>query len=181
MAHNVDHEDNLDLFNKDNVALTANSVGTEIGQYVLRGSKRMVFVWGDYFGGGTVTIELSPDDGVTWFTTGITATSKSMNNIDYGWVHNSIKMRAQLSGAGDTTVTLTGTIDPAASTSVVGVGTLFLTELSVGQSIIVSGETRVIDTITDNTNLTVTSAFTDNANDTTPDKLEPPSVRAEMR
>jgi len=67
-------------------------------------------------------------------------------------------------------VTLTGSIDPAASTSVVGVGTKFLTELRVGNSIIVSGETRTVATITDDTHLTVTAAFSNNANDTTPDK-----------
>src|SRR3990167_2410253 len=67
-------------------------------------------------------------------------------------------------------IPLTGSIDPAASTAVIGVNTLFLTELRVGDSIIVSSETRVVDTITDNTHLTVTVAFSDNANDTSPDK-----------
>ena len=38
---------------------------------------------------------------------------------------------------------LTGSIDPAASTAVVGVGTAFTTELIAGQSILVTGETRV--------------------------------------
>ena len=67
-------------------------------------------------------------------------------------------------------VTLTGSINPTASTSVVGVGTKFLSELRVGNSIIVSGETRTVATITDDTHLTVTVAFTDVANDTSPDK-----------
>lgn len=67
--------------------------------------------------------------------------------------------------------TLTGTIDPAASVDVVGVGTLFTTELVVGDRILVSTETRVVATITDNTHLTVTAAFTDNANDTAPKRL----------
>ena len=62
--------------------------------------------------------------------------------------------------------TLTGSIDPTASTSVVGVGTAFTTELIVGDRITVSGETRVVATITNNTNLTVTAAFTNVANDT---------------
>ena len=68
-------------------------------------------------------------------------------------------------------VVLTGTIDPAASTAVVGVNTLFVSELTVGDSILVSGETREVDTITDDTNLTVTVAFTDNANDTSPERV----------
>jgi hypothetical protein len=65
--------------------------------------------------------------------------------------------------------TLTGTIDPAASTTVPGVGTLFLTEVVVGDEITVTGETRTVSAIASNTSLTVTSAFSNNANDTTPD------------
>jgi len=67
--------------------------------------------------------------------------------------------------------TLTGSIDATASTSVVGVGTAFTTELVVGDSILVTGETRTVATITDDTNLTVTSAFTDTLNDTSPEKV----------
>ena len=71
----------------------------------------------------------------------------------------------------DTTLTagtgvLTGSIDPAASTAVVGVDTLFTKELAVGDQITVSGETRTISAITDDTNLTVSAAFSNNANDT---------------
>lgn len=66
---------------------------------------------------------------------------------------------------------LTGTIDPTASTAVVGIGTLFLTEISVSDQLIVSGETRVVTVITDDTNLTVSTAFSDNANDTSPEKV----------
>jgi len=65
--------------------------------------------------------------------------------------------------------TLTGTIDPAASTTVPGVGTLFLTEVVIGDEITVTGETRTVSAIASNTSLTVTSAFSNNANDTTPD------------
>tara|TARA_R100001377_G_C3158009_1_gene98727 strand:- start:306 stop:833 length:528 start_codon:yes stop_codon:yes gene_type:complete len=68
-----------------------------------------------------------------------------------------------------TTFTLTGTIDPTASKTVTGVGTLFLTEVSIGDEIVVSGETRIISSITSNTSLTVSVAFSNNANDTTPD------------
>ncbi len=66
---------------------------------------------------------------------------------------------------------LTGTIDPAASTAVVGVGTLFTTELVVGDDITVSGETRTVTVITNDTNLTVGTAFSDTANDTSPDRI----------
>ena len=68
-----------------------------------------------------------------------------------------------------TTFTLTGSIDPTASTTVVGVDTLFLTELSVGDEIVVSSETRIVTAIPSNTRLTVSVATTNTANDTTPD------------
>ncbi len=61
---------------------------------------------------------------------------------------------------------LTGSIDPAASTTVTGVGTAFTTELIVGDQITVSGETRTISAIASDTSLTVSSAFSNNANDT---------------
>ena len=52
------------------------------------------------------------------------------------------------------TFTLTGTIDPAASTTVPGVSTIFLTEISIGDEIVVTGETRTVDSI-----LSATSSF----------------------
>lgn len=69
-------------------------------------------------------------------------------------------------------ITLTGSIDTTASTSVVGVGTLFTTELEVGDKIKVNEEIRTVDLITDNTHLRVTFAFTDMANDTDPKKVD---------
>jgi type IV pilus assembly protein PilW len=74
--------------------------------------------------------------------------------------------------------TLTGTIDPAASTAVTGVGTFFDTELKVGDRIIVSDETREVDTIVSDTSLTVVdTAFSNHPNDTSPKVLyaTPPS------
>ena len=65
--------------------------------------------------------------------------------------------------------TLTGTINPIADPTVTGVGTLFLTEVQVGDEIIVTGETRTVASITDTTNLEVTVATTDTDNDTSPD------------
>jgi len=65
--------------------------------------------------------------------------------------------------------TLTGTIDPAASATVPGVNTLFLTEVVIGDEIIVSAETRTVSAIASNTSLTVSAATTNTANDTTPD------------
>ena len=68
-----------------------------------------------------------------------------------------------------TTFTLTGSIDPTASTTVVGVGTKFLTELSVGDEIVVSSETRIVTAIATDLSLTVSLATTNTSNDATPD------------
>ncbi len=68
-------------------------------------------------------------------------------------------------------VDLTGTIDTAASATVTGVGTLFLTELAVGDEILVGIERRFVTAIASNTSLTVNSPHTDQANDTTPQKV----------
>ena len=68
-----------------------------------------------------------------------------------------------------TTFTLTGSIDPAASVIVPGSGTAFLSEVSVGDEIVVSGETRIVTAIASDTSLTVSVAFSNNSNDATPD------------
>jgi len=68
-----------------------------------------------------------------------------------------------------TLFTLTGSIDPTASTTVVGVGTKFLTELSIGDEIVVSSETRIVTAIATNLSLTVSVATTNTSNDATPD------------
>ncbi|MFZ3012059.1 MAG: hypothetical protein WA060_03665, partial [Minisyncoccia bacterium] len=59
--------------------------------------------------------------------------------------------------------TLTGTADPTASTTLLGTGTLFLSELSIGDQITINGEQRFITAIASNTSLTVSQAFTDTA------------------
>ena len=68
-----------------------------------------------------------------------------------------------------TTTTLTGSIDPAASVIVPGSGTAFLTEVSIGDELVVSGETRIVTDIISDTSLTVSVAFSNNSNDATPD------------
>jgi len=67
------------------------------------------------------------------------------------------------------TFTLTGSINPIADATVTGVNTLFLSEVSVGDEILVSSETRIVQSIASNTELEVTVATTDTADDTTPD------------
>ena len=70
---------------------------------------------------------------------------------------------------GSANFVLTGSIDPTASNAVTGVGTDFLREVSVGDEIIVSGETRIVRRVKDTITLTVDSAFSNNANDTSPE------------
>jgi len=72
--------------------------------------------------------------------------------------------------------TLTGTIDPAASVTVPGVNTLFLSEIAIGDEIIVTGQTRTVTDIASNTSLTVSADFSNNSNDTTPDCSPKPNV-----
>ena len=67
--------------------------------------------------------------------------------------------------------TLTGSIDvTGTNVNVPGTNTLYTSELSIGDEVVVSGETRTIATITGDTTATVTAAFgSDLANDTSPD------------
>ena len=69
------------------------------------------------------------------------------------------------------TFTLTGSIDPTGTnTNVPGTNTLYTSELSVGDEIVVSGETRIISSITGDTTAVVSAAWgSDLANDTSPD------------
>ena len=69
------------------------------------------------------------------------------------------------------TFTLTGSIDvTGTNTAVPGTSTLYTSELSVGDEIVVSGETRTISSITADTTAVVTAAWgSDLANDTSPD------------
>jgi hypothetical protein len=100
----------------------------------------------------------------------------STPSVNY-WFYPSLTKIYRTDGTSHTNVTrvnkvLTGSINPTASTSVVGVGTAFTTELILGESILVSGETRIVSAIADNTHLTVSVAFTDTANDTSPELVQ---------
>mgnify|MGYP003140565505 CR=1 FL=1 len=69
------------------------------------------------------------------------------------------------------TFTLTGSIDvTGTNTNVPGTNTLFTSELSIGDEVVISGETRTISNITSDTAAVVSAAFgSDLANDTSPD------------
>lgn len=107
------------------------------------------------------------------FTQNTPLTILNDGKIGIGTTSPLLKLDVAGSGrfTGASTSVLTGSIDPAASTTVTGVGTLFTTELVVGDRITVTGETRTVTAIASNTSLTVDTAFSDNANDTSPDKL----------
>jgi hypothetical protein len=66
---------------------------------------------------------------------------------------------------------LTGDINPDNSTTTVpGTNTLFLSEVSIGDEIVVTSETRTVTAITSDTSLTVNTTFGENlATDTSPD------------
>ncbi len=61
---------------------------------------------------------------------------------------------------GKASSTLTGTADPTVSTTLVGTGTLFTTELVIGDRITVNAETRTVTAIASDVSLTVSAAFT---------------------
>ena len=72
---------------------------------------------------------------------------------------------------GKASFVLTGSIDvTGTNTDVPGTGTKYLSELSIGDDILVTGETRTIATITNDTTATVTADWgSDLANDTSPE------------
>ena len=97
-------------------------------------------------------------------------TSLIYNDVTFSNAENDFGLYIKLTDG--PTFTLSGTIDvTGANVNVPGDGnTLFLSELSVGDEVVVSGETRTIATITANNAATVTAAFgSDLANDTSPD------------
>ena len=70
---------------------------------------------------------------------------------------------------------ITGSIEPAASTTVIGIGTRFLVELAVGDRIKVGNEVRTVASIANDTSLAVTAAFTAATNDTSPERMAAPA------
>lgn len=71
---------------------------------------------------------------------------------------------------------ISGSINPAPNTTIVqGSGTSFLSELAVNDYIKVSGEVRRVTAITNDTQLTIASSFSDNLNDTSPERIAAPA------
>tara|TARA_R110000824_G_scaffold117595_1_gene269610 strand:- start:15 stop:527 length:513 start_codon:yes stop_codon:yes gene_type:complete len=89
------------------------------------------------------------------------------NNIEFSNAINEFGLYIKLTDG--PTFTLTGSIDPNADAIVNGVNTLFTSEVSIGDEIVVSSETRTVSAIASDTRLVVTAATTNTANDTSPD------------
>lgn len=85
-----------------------------------------------------------------------------------------------LAGTRDELEVITGSINPSGTTSVVGSGTSFLSELAVGDRLKVSGEVRTITSIASDTSLQVDTAFSDNLNDVSPERIAAPGYRGGM-
>jgi len=89
-------------------------------------------------------------------------------------IHDNIKLQnfgLYIKLTDGATFTLTGSIDvTGTNTNVPGTNTLFTSELSIGDEVVISGETRTISNITSDTAAVVSAAFgSDLANDTSPD------------
>jgi hypothetical protein len=91
------------------------------------------------------------------------------NDIKFSNIANEFGLYIKLTDGA--TFTLTGSIDvTGTNTNVPGSGTAFLSELSLGDEVVVSGETRIISSITSDTAASVSAAWgSDLVNDTTPD------------
>ena len=91
------------------------------------------------------------------------------NDIKFSNIANEFGLYIKLTDGA--TFTLTGSIDVSGTnTDVPGSGTAFLSELSIGDEVVVSGETRIVSSITSDTAAVVSVAWgSDLANDTTPD------------
>ena len=87
-----------------------------------------------------------------------------------GKIKKKIEMRKHaldvVGSAAVTTSALTGTLTLNGSTAVTGTSTLFASELVQGQTIVVNGQTRVVQSIGDDTHLIVSAAFPASANGT---------------
>ena len=89
------------------------------------------------------------------------------DNVSFSNAENEFGLYIKLTDGAS--FTMTGSVDvTGANTAVPGTGTIFTSELSIGDEIEITGETRIIDNITSDTAATVSVAFgSDLANDTT--------------
>jgi len=102
----------------------------------------------------------------------VNSPTKSGDGVGYLYVLDVItgeilhKISTGVGSAATTSSALTGTLTLNGTTLVTGSGTTFTTQLVSGQTIVVNGQMRVVQSITDDTNLRVTVAFPASANGT---------------
>ena len=82
---------------------TANTAAGFIGFGTQKGGFSSIFAWGTW-GGAQIDIQASPDNGVTWISTGILFTVDGMSNLDLAYRRSDLRFRAHLTGAGTTDI-----------------------------------------------------------------------------
>ena len=98
-----------------------------------------------------------------WSTLGGTTFEDNIDDLEIAWLQSAGATSDQVNDAwmyvfdlNSTATALTGTVTVLINTTAVtGVGTLFLTELSVGDKVKIGGEVHIVAAITDNLNLTL--------------------------
>ena len=123
----------------------------------------------DDTGGGATDNQFNIWNGSDWFTILPTGQVGLYRTVP----RKTLDVNGSIYGQGSANLTITGTIDATASTTVTGVGTKFTQQLALGDDLtLLSGEaeveTRTVTAIASDTSLTVHSAFSNLANDTSP-------------
>ena len=172
---------------KGRTVITADTSGTpdDLGDYdnyalVLQGSSNtndetalLLSSSGDTYGGSAIVHKDTGAGGkgeLNFYTKQGTAAEPPVKAMTLG---DTGRVTATSSAVvkGKASFVLTGSIDvTGTNVNVPGTGTKFLSELAIGDAILVTGETRTIATITNDTTATVTAAWgSDLANDTSPE------------
>ena len=122
-------------------------------------------------GGGTAHATLSDESNSTYMSHIGAGRVFDVNLDDMNFNNNAGEFGLYIKLTDGASFTMTGSIDvTGTNTNVPGTNTLYTSELSVGDEVVISGETRVISSITSDTTAVVSAAFgSDLANDTSPD------------
>lgn len=88
------------------ILLDAVDTNTDGAGFDTDGATKTLVVWGDDFGGGTVTVQGSPDKGTTWITLTITGSPVA-------FTANAIRFLERLGQGLQVRATLTGATSPS--------------------------------------------------------------------